>query len=71
MVCDNLAFRSELLVNGSTRFGEMRFSNAIAGAVSSLQSFVAVEKERVQLLHPVATDEAASHYLLCRWKTAL
>src|SRR5438552_1563011 len=42
-VCDNLSFRSELLVRRKhTRFGELRFSNAISQAVTSLKSFAEV-----------------------------
>jgi hypothetical protein len=47
-VCDNLAFRSELLVRRKhTRFGQVRFQNAIADAVQSLASFRAAEEHRI------------------------
>jgi hypothetical protein len=54
-VCDNLAFRSELLVRRKhTRFGQVRFSNAIADAVQSLASFRAAEESRIERM--MATD---------------
>jgi hypothetical protein len=47
-VCDNLAFRSELLVRRKhTRFGQVRFQNAIADAVQSLASFKQAEECRI------------------------
>jgi hypothetical protein len=46
--CDNLAFRSELLVKRKhTRFGEQRFNTAIASAVTSLDQFKAEEARRI------------------------
>jgi hypothetical protein len=65
-VCDNLAFNAELLVKRKhSRYGETRFSNAIAGAIQTLGSFVDAEKVRLVRLqnHPL-TDETAGHYLL-------
>ena len=54
-VCDNLAFRSELLVKRKhTRFGEMRFGNQIAAAVQSLTSFK--EAERIRIKRMMETD---------------
>lgn len=61
-VCDNLAFRSEILVaRKHSRFGEMRFNNAIASAVTSLRSFQDVEADRIRRMQetPVG-DEGAS-----------
>src|SRR4029077_14268488 len=47
-VCDNLAFRSELLVRRNhTRNGALRFQEAICQAVQSLQQFKEVEGERI------------------------
>jgi hypothetical protein len=47
--CDNLAFRSELLVKKKhTLHGEKRFVQAIAGAVGSLTSFQEAEAERIR-----------------------
>lgn len=50
-VCDNLAFRSELMVKRKhTRFGNMRFGNAIAEAVKSLTAFKDAEQARIELM---------------------
>lgn len=50
-VCDNLAFRSELLVRRKhTRFGEQRFVTDIAHAVSQLDSFKESESNRIAAL---------------------
>lgn len=50
-VCDNLAFRSELMVRRKhTRNGERNFGNAIANAVTSLKQFKDMEEERIRLL---------------------
>ena len=47
--CDNLAFRSELLVRHKhTLNGERNFVKAIAGAVTSLQTFKEAEVERIR-----------------------
>jgi hypothetical protein len=65
-VCDNLSFRSELLVKRKhTRYGEVRFANAIAGAIQSLRSFQDVEANRIRRLQQTAvSQETASHYVL-------
>jgi hypothetical protein len=50
-VCDNLAFRSELLVRRKhTRYGEQRFQQAIAEAVMSLGSFKEAERVRIKAM---------------------
>ncbi len=50
-VCDNLAFRSELLVRRKhTLNGERNFTSAIAGAVTTLASFREGEGERIRRL---------------------
>jgi hypothetical protein len=50
-VCDNLAFRSELLVRRKhTLNGERNFSSAIASAVVSLEQFRRTEEDRIGLL---------------------
>jgi hypothetical protein len=50
-VCDNLAFRSELLVRRKhTRFGEQRFRQAIAEAVMSLGTFKEAEQLRIKAM---------------------
>jgi hypothetical protein len=47
--CDNLAFRSDLLVSRKhTVHGERRFVQAIASAVGTLQSFKDSEAERIR-----------------------
>lgn len=66
-VCDNLAFRSELLVKRKhTRYGEVRFQNAIAGAIQDLRSFQAVEASRIQRLRTTAVSEEQASHLLVR-----
>src|SRR5262249_11899597 len=48
-VCDNLAFRSELLVRKKhTLNGERNFVKSIAGAVASLTSFKEQEADRIR-----------------------
>jgi hypothetical protein len=65
-VCDNLAFRSELLVKRKhTRFGEQRFGAAIANAVSSLHDFRQMEEERLRLMmHAELAPEMADAVIL-------
>jgi hypothetical protein len=47
--CDNLAFRSEIMVTRKhTRFGEDRFREAISKAVQSLHQFREAEVARIQ-----------------------
>jgi hypothetical protein len=60
-VCDNLAFRSDLMVSRKhTRFGTVRFEEAIALAVQKLGQFQAAEKARIeyQQATTVGTDKA-------------
>jgi hypothetical protein len=68
-VCDNLAFRSELLIRRKhTRFGERRFDQAIAQAVSGLASFREEEARRVELLRGAGvTDTLAESLILRAW----
>ena len=48
-VCDNLAFRSELLVHRKhTRFGEERFQEEICEAVTALDQFRVAEAARIE-----------------------
>lgn len=48
-VCDNMAFRSDLLVKRKhTRFGSERFLEAIAGAVGELSQFQRQEAARIE-----------------------
>ena len=65
-VCDNLAFRSELLVaRKHTRFGRDRFGEAIALAVGSLARFREQEAARIERLRAFElTDQAAESYML-------
>lgn len=47
-VCDNLAFRSDLIVKRKhTKNGELRFDEAISRAVQSLPQFMAGESQRI------------------------
>jgi hypothetical protein len=65
-VCDNLAFRSELLVRRKhTRFGQIHFQNAIAAAVQSLASFQVAEGERIGRLMDIdLTDDQALAFIV-------
>jgi hypothetical protein len=66
LVCDNLAFRSELLVKRKhTRFGEQRFSSAIANAVTALQGFRETEAQRLRrLMNTELREEQADSFIL-------
>jgi hypothetical protein len=65
-ICDNLAFRSEIVVaRKHTRNGETRFAEAIARAVGSLHQFRVAEAERLRRFQTTdLTDERASHLML-------
>lgn len=65
-VCDNLAFRAELLVKRKhTRHGEARFQTAIAAAVADLGSFRAAEEGRIARLMALdLTDDQALAFLV-------
>lgn len=65
-VCDNLAFRSELLVTRRhTKHGEVRFGEAIANAVQSLEQFQVVERKRILRLGDTSiNDERAESTIL-------
>jgi len=65
-VCDNLAFRSDLLVRRKhTRFGRDRFEEAIAQAVQSLDGFRSAESERIRRFQGAdLTDQAADSLIL-------
>src|SRR3954447_3707158 len=66
-VCDNLAFRAELLVRRKhTRFGELRFGNAIAQAVASLKSFAEVETERIRRMQCEDVTDDRAHALILK-----
>lgn len=64
--CDNLAFRSELLVKKKhTVNGRSRFLEAISNAIGSLRSFQDVEAERIKLFRQSAIqDDRAAHIIL-------
>jgi hypothetical protein len=66
-VCDNLAFRSELLVRKKhTRLGEVRFGNAIQTAISTLRSFSEVETKRLELMQCETLNEDRAHALILK-----
>jgi hypothetical protein len=63
LVCENLAFRSELLVKRKhTRNGERHFANDIAGAVHKLEAFRVDEGKRIAAMRiaEVNNDKADS-----------
>jgi hypothetical protein len=65
-VCDNLAFRSELLVRRKhTVNGERNFVRAIAGAVTTLTTFREAEGERIRrFMHLELTADQADALIL-------
>jgi hypothetical protein len=65
-VCDNLSFRSELMVHRKhTRFGQDRFEEEIGQAVQSLEQFRAAETARIAHMREAPiTDEAAESLIL-------
>ncbi len=66
-VCDNLAFRSELLVRRKhTLNGERNFVGAIGAAVVSLRSFKEAEGERVRRLRYAELSDDAADALILR-----
>jgi hypothetical protein len=66
-VCDNLAFRSELLVSRKhTVNGRVRFREAIAQAVQGLETFRAVESRRVELMRAAALTDVEAESLILR-----
>lgn len=66
IVCDNLAFRSDLLVKRKhTRHGHVRFREAIAAAVVTLDQFRQHEAKRIQAFQFTdITDERAESLML-------
>lgn len=67
VVCDNLAFRSELLVRRKhTRFGEVRFHAAIASAIQTLGSWKDQEVLRIQRLQETQLSEERAESLILR-----
>ena len=66
-VCDNLAFRSELLVRRKhTRHGNERFREAIAQAVGSLEPFRQSEAIRIERMRVTAISDERAESLLLR-----
>lgn len=72
-VCDNLCFRSDLLVTRKhTRFGQDRFQEAISQAVQSLNQFKETEATRIkQFQQTILPEEWASHLLLKAYERKL
>jgi len=72
-VCDNLAFRSDLLVRRKhTRFGRDRFEEAIAQAVQSLDGFRKAESERIRRFQLTElSDQAAESAILRGYEQGL
>jgi hypothetical protein len=67
LVCDNLAFRSELLVRKKhTLHGARNFSAAIAQAVMSLSSFREQEAARIQALQTMELAPEQADSLILR-----
>lgn len=69
-VCDNLAFRSELLVRRKHTLNGMRaFGTAISGAVASLTSFKEAEADRIRRMCEMElTPAEASHIILSAYR---
>ena len=66
-VCDNLAFRSELLVRRKhTRNGATRFQEAICQAVQSLQQFKEAEGERIRRFQALELKDVQAESLMLR-----
>lgn len=66
-VCDNLMFRSEIVVTKKhTRFGADRFAEAIATAVSSLSQFQKAEAERIERFRRAEIPDTVAESLILR-----
>lgn len=67
LVCDNLSFRSELLVRRKhTRYGEQRFAQAIAEAVVRLADFREAEAARIKAMREREVSAERADGLLLR-----
>jgi hypothetical protein len=67
MVCDNLAFSSEIVIaRKHTRFGETRFHEAISRAVQSLHQYRAAEAARIQRWQQTELSADVADALLLR-----
>lgn len=66
-VCDNLAFRSELLVSRKhTANGGVRFREAIVQAATELEAFRSVESGRVALMRGTDVDDVRAESFMLR-----
>ena len=66
-VCDNLAFRSELLVHRKhTRFGKDRFHEEICEAVTALEQFRVAEAARISRMRSVEIGDELAESLILR-----
>lgn len=66
-VCDNLAFRAELLVKRKhTRFAAVRWNNEIAHAVGKIPSFAEAEQGRIALMQQTEVTEDRAYALILR-----
>lgn len=66
-VCDNLCFTSDLIVTRKhTRFGQVRFEEAICQAVQSLTQFRQVESERIRRFQRLDIDDQLAESLMLR-----
>jgi hypothetical protein len=72
-VCDNLAFRSELLVRRKHTLNGMRaFGTAIGSAVASLTSFKEAEADRIRrMAETELTPAMASHVILTAFRRGI
>jgi hypothetical protein len=72
-VCDNLAFRSELLVRRKHTLNGMKaFGSAIAAAVASLASFQEAESLRIKTMAEMELSPAqASHFILSAFRRGI
>lgn len=65
--CDNLAFRSEIVVaRKHTRFGADRFAEAIAQAVGNLAQFQEVEANRIERFRNTEIPDTTAESLILR-----
>ncbi len=66
-VCDNLAFSSEVVIaKKHTRFGENRYREGIANAVSTLPQFVANETRRIESMKSEELSEDQANSLILK-----
>lgn len=72
-VCDNLAFRSEIVVaRKHTRNGQIRFAESLTRAVTSLNQFKEAEAERIRRMQYMdLSEDTANSYMLRAFETKL